>query len=79
MGNKMTYKETFYTKTQTIPKKTTKRAKMLAESDVKRWHSNLARGSPVTAEINLRRLSKFCEDNKITPTELAELGQKDIR
>ena len=79
MGNKMTYNETFYTKTQFIPKKTTKRAKMLAEPDVKRWHSNLARGSPVTAEINLRRLSKFCEDNKITPLELAELGQNNVR
>lgn len=66
VGKKMTYKKTFYTRTQTI-RKTTKKARLLAEPDVKRWHSNVARGSPVTAEINLRRLSKFCEDNKITP------------
>jgi hypothetical protein len=79
MGNKMTYNETFYIPTQTIQKKSTKKAKLLAEPDVKRWYNNVARGSPVTADINLRRLSKFCEDNKITPIELAELGQKDIR
>lgn len=79
MGNKMTYNETFYTQTQAIQKKVTKKAKLLAEPNVKRWYNNVARGSPVTAEINLRRLSKFCEDNKLTPLELAELGQKDIR
>ncbi|MEM2160738.1 MAG: hypothetical protein QXN55_07285, partial [Candidatus Nitrosotenuis sp.] len=79
MGKNMTYNETFYTPTQIIQKKSTKKAKLLAEPDVKRWYNNVARGSPVTAEINLRRLSKFCEDNKITPKELAELGQKDIR
>lgn len=78
MGNKMTYNETFYTKTQTIRKKT-KKERLLAEPDVKRWYNNVARGSPVTAEINLRRLSKFCEDNKTTPLQLAELGQKNIR
>jgi hypothetical protein len=78
MGKNMTYNETFYTPTQTIQKKS-KKARLLAEPDVKRWYNNVARGSPVTAEINLRRLSKFCEDNKITPVELAELGQKDIR
>lgn len=79
MGNKMTYNETFYIPTQTIQKKSTKKAKLLLELDVKRWYNNVARGSPITADINLRRLSKFCEDNKITPIELAELGQKDIR
>jgi len=78
-GNKMTYNETFHTTTQTIPKKTTKKERLLSQPDVKRWYNNVARGSPVTAEINLRRLSKFCEDNKITPLELAELGQKDVR
>lgn len=77
-GNKMTYNKTFYTTTQTIRKKT-KKERLLAEPDVKRWYNNVARGSPVTAEINLRRLSKFCEDNKITPLDLADLGQKNIR
>lgn len=79
VGKKLTYKETIYTKTQTIPKKPTKKAGLLAIPDVKRWYDNVARGSPVSAEINLRRLSKFCEDNKITPTQLAELGITDVR
>jgi hypothetical protein len=78
MGKKMTYNETSYTKTQTTQKQT-KKEKLLAEPDVKRWYGNVARGSPVTAEINLRRLSKFCEDNKTTPMQLAELGSKNIR
>ena len=78
VGKKMTYNETFYTKTQTTQKQTKKQT-LLAEPDVKRWYNNVARGSPVTAEINLRRLSKFCEDNKTTPLQLAELGSKNIR
>ncbi|MDE1770944.1 MAG: hypothetical protein KGI28_10410, partial [Thaumarchaeota archaeon] len=79
VGKKLTYKKTIYTKTQTIRKKPTKKAELLAIPDVKRWYDNVARGSPVSAEINLRRLSKFCEDNKITPTHLAELGITDVR
>ena len=79
VGNKLTYKETFYTKTQTIRKKPTKKERLLAEPDVKRWYNNVARGSPMTAEVNLRRLSKFCEDNQIAPLQLAELGIKNIR
>lgn len=79
VGKKLTYKKTIYTKTQTIRKKPTKKTKLLAIPDVKRWYENVARGSPVSAEINLRRLSKFCEDNKITPTQLAELGIADVR
>ena len=79
VGNKLTYKETFYTKTQTIRKKSTKKERLLAEPDVKRWYNNVARGSPMTAEVNLRRLSKFCEDNQIAPLQLAELGIKNIR
>ncbi len=79
VGKKLTYKETFYTKTQTVRKSPTKKERLLAEPDVKRWYNNVARGSPVTAEINLRRLSKFCEDNQITPLQLAELGIKNIR
>jgi hypothetical protein len=48
---------------------------MLANTDVKRWHDNLARGSPITAEVRLRRLSLFCEQNNITPMELVQLGK----
>jgi hypothetical protein len=79
VGNKLTYNETIHKKTQTIRERHTKKAKMLADQDVKRWYGNLARGSPVTAEINLRRLSKFCEEHQTTPIQFAELGMKDIK
>ena len=80
VGNKLTYNRTIYTKTQqTIRKRQTKKAKLLADPDIKRWYDNVARGSPNTAEINLRRLGKFCEDHQIKPMQLAKLGTKDIR
>ncbi len=79
VGKKLTYEKTIHTKTQTIRKNPTKKAKLLAYPDVQRWYKNLARGSPNTAEINLRRLGKFCEDHQILPMQLAELGMKDIR
>ena len=78
VGKKLTYNETIH-KTQTIRKSPTKKERLLAYPDVRRWYKNVARGSPNTAEINLRRLSKFCEDHQITPMQLAELGMKDIR
>ncbi|HJW19999.1 MAG TPA: site-specific integrase [Candidatus Nitrosotalea sp.] len=79
VGKKLTYKETIHTRTQTIRKNPTKKAKLLAYPDVQRWYKNVARGSPNTAEINLRRLGKFCEDHQILPMQLADLGMKDIR
>ena len=47
--------------------------------DVKRWYDNLARGSRNTANVRLRRLGLFCEQNHTTPQELAEIGEKDSR
>src|SRR5437879_7471596 len=79
VGNKMAYKETIYTEKQTVQKRQTKKAKLLANPDIKRWYNNVARGSPNSAEINLRRLSKFCEDHQIQPMQLAKLGIKDVR
>jgi len=78
VGNILTYNKTIQ-KTQTIRKRQSKKARLLADQDIKRWYNNVARGSPNTAEVNLRRLSKFCEDHQITPMQLAKLGIKDIR
>jgi len=47
------------------------------DEDVRRWHANLYRGSPITAEVNLRRLSLFCEVNGFSPHALARLGKRD--
>ncbi len=57
----------------------TKKARLLANPDVKRWNDNVSRGSKNTAEVWLRRLSRFCEIHEMTPMELAELGMKDLR
>ncbi|KAF6247097.1 site-specific integrase [Nitrosopumilus sp. b3] len=59
--------------------KISRKQRMLANPDVKRWYDNLARGSPLTADVRVRRLDKFCEIHEITPMELAELGMKDLR
>jgi integrase len=50
---------------------------MLQIPDVRRWYENLARGSPNTAEVRIRRLSHFCKMNNTTPLGLVELGKTD--
>lgn len=57
--------------------RTTQKAEMLQISDVRRWYENLARGSPNTAEVRIRRLSHFCRVNNTTPFKLVELGRSD--
>jgi len=54
-----------------------KREELLKDPDVERWYRNVSRGSPITAEVHLRRLSLFCEQNGFNPKELVELGRKD--
>src|SRR5437660_12785426 len=63
---------------RTYLKKDTKRAAVLADSDVKRWYENLARGSRNTAEVYLRRLGLFCEQNKTSPREFVDLSKKSL-
>ena len=77
-GKQLTYNEQLTTSTKQ-KRKITKKETLLANRDIKRWYDNLARSSAVTAEVRLRRLGKFCEDNKMTPMELVEMGQKDPR
>ena len=61
--------------------KTQSRHKKLleADADVLRWYNNLARGSKLTADVNLRRLGLFCERNHITPQHIVKIGQKNIK
>ncbi len=59
--------------------KITKRTRLLANIDIKRWYDNLARGSHLTAEGRLRRLGRFCEVHDMTPISLADLAMKDLR
>jgi hypothetical protein len=47
---------------------------LLGDDDVRRWHSNVARGSAVTADVYLRRLGAFCVENKLNPNALAKMS-----
>ena len=44
-----------------------------------RWHTNLARGSPITAEVAVRRLGRVCELLETTPQEMLETAEKDLK
>jgi hypothetical protein len=50
---------------------------MLLDEDVRRWHDNLSRGSSITAEVYLRRLSLFCEKNGLSARTLVETAKND--
>src|SRR5438309_6424825 len=76
-------KQLIHSKEQTITTKQkrniTKKDHLLANQDIRRWYDNQSRSSLVSAEVRIRKLGKFCENNKITPMELVELGLKNQR
>lgn len=76
-GNKMTPTQRYITTAK--KRKETKKEKLLSDPDIRRWYTNVARGSPLTADMRLRRISHFCEINNITPDKFAELGLKNLR
>ncbi len=56
-----------------------KKTELLKDPDLKRWHNNLARGSKLTADVRLRRVANFCKIHDMTPSDLANLAQRDLR
>ncbi len=78
-GKKLIHSKEHIVTTKQKRNKPTKKDNLLANQDIRRWYDNLARSSIVTAEVRLRKLGKFCENNKITPMELVELGLKNPR
>lgn len=60
-------------------KRISKKARLLANPDIKRWYEGLERGSELTAEKWLYKLGKFCDDHSMTPTHLIELAMKDTK
>ena len=44
-----------------------------------RWRTNLARGSPITAEVAVRRLGRVCELLDTTPQEMLATAEKDLK
>jgi len=77
VGKKLTQEQSQITTAK--QNRITKKDNLLSNQDILRWYDNLARSSVVTAEVRLRKLGKFCENNKMTPKELIELGLKDPR
>ncbi|EMR73546.1 phage integrase family protein [Thaumarchaeota archaeon SCGC AB-539-E09] len=51
---------------------------LLEEDNVKRWYENIARGSRVTADVYLRRLGNFCNQNDMTPLNLLSRSEEEI-
>ena len=51
---------------------------LLEDGDVRRWYDNVARGSPATADVYLRRLGSFCQQFNKTPKALASLSDSNL-
>lgn len=51
---------------------------LLNDKDVKRWYENVARGSPIAADVQLRRLGNFCASRKVTPKDLVRLEETQL-
>ncbi|MGI0056678.1 MAG: hypothetical protein ACREAK_04810 [Nitrosarchaeum sp.] len=77
VGKKLTYIQSKITTAK--QHKRSRKERILANLDVKRWYDNLSRGSPITAQVRLRRLDKFCQLHDTTPAQLADLAIKDLR
>jgi hypothetical protein len=46
--------------------------------EVERWYKNLAQGSVITADVYLRRLSRFCEETKLSPEDIIKMSEKEV-
>ena len=58
-------------------KRRTNREIMLADPDILRWYNNMAKRSRHTAEVRLRKLSRFCKLANTTPKKLVKLTKRD--
>jgi len=59
-------------------KKGSKYEELLRDGQVRRWLKNLARGSPITGEVALRRLGKVCELLKKDPKGILDWAREDL-
>jgi hypothetical protein len=51
---------------------------LLQDEDALRWYLNLKRRSKLTANVYLRRLGNFCEQNNLTPKQLVQMSEESI-
>ncbi|MGQ9469459.1 MAG: site-specific integrase [Nitrososphaerales archaeon] len=62
-----------------MPKKEeSKYSHLLRNPTLKRWWMNLERGSPITAEVALRRLGKACELLALNPTQMIDEARENL-
>ena len=50
-----------------------------SDPDLRRWLTNLSRGSPVTAEVYMRRVGRVCELLDTTPKGLLDKSRSDLK
>lgn len=60
-------------------RKESKYSRFLGDPTLKRWFKNLERGSPITAEVALRRLGKACELLATDPKEMIDVAGEDLK
>jgi hypothetical protein len=60
-------------------RKVSKSEALAQDPEVERWRANLARGSKLTAEVYLRRLSRACGLLETTPKDLVEGAKGDLK
>lgn len=58
--------------------KDSKYSDYLTDPHIRRWFSNLARGSPITAEVALRRLGKLSERSGLSPNAMVKSARADL-
>lgn len=51
---------------------------LLKDPDVKRWQTNLSKGSVIVADVYFRALGRFCPSIKMSPRQFISLPQKEI-
>ncbi len=59
-------------------KRESKYSVLLEDKKVEKWFRNLARGSQITANVALRRISRSSELLELNPKEMVEKARKDL-
>jgi hypothetical protein len=63
-----------------MPKKgVSKYSILLKDEDIARWLRNIERGSPITAEVALRRLGRACEMLQLTPKQMIARADENLK
>jgi len=61
-----------------LRKRESKYSVLLEDKKVEKWFRNLARGSQITANVALRRISRSSELLELNPKEMVEKARKDL-